>query len=113
MNQPQPDEPTQWEPLKNECTVYRAVLYGDGIDKPSGKVIRGAFLRRGPDKNGKPRDTLGLSVLPFLEEKITEVEIVGRIRERISCKAIGSLQVGGIRGIEEDDPRFGKAARCQ
>lgn len=100
MNEAQDERLSHWGPLPCSCIVYRAVLNNPFRDRVSGKILRGAFLRRKPKKDGTPRDVKGLSVGLYQEEGITRNQIVERIRSTVSCFAIGSLHVGRIRDVE-------------
>lgn len=103
MTPPENPAAETWESLPCSCIVYRAILIRPWREKTSGKLVRGAFLRRGPLADGTPRDKDGLSVSLFLHEQITSTEIVERVKGSFKkCFGVGSLHVGKIRNIDSN-----------
>jgi hypothetical protein len=88
------DTVAAWDELPCGCIVYRAVLNAQGREKVSGKILRGAFLRRPPRADGTLRDTKGLSV--YLKEKRSVEDVRSAYNP---CYAVGSLHVGRVRDV--------------
>lgn len=82
--------------LAPECPIIRVLLYPNCIEKESGKVARGSFIRRAPHpETGQPRDSAGLSVC--LEERIS---VSKAVLDWPNCRGIVRLSAGGVREIE-------------
>jgi hypothetical protein len=95
----------EWGELPGDCLVYRAVLNRPFREKVSGKILRGAFLRRAPKPDGTPRDVKGLSVSVYNDEDLTENQIIEIITGSYTCHAIGKLMVKPVRDIDTE-PRL-------
>ena len=78
--------------LKDDHEVLRVGINGPSVDKVSGQILRGAFLRREPDETGKKRDTHGLSV--NLKEKRS---VAQTLADWPKCHMIALLTVGSVR----------------
>jgi hypothetical protein len=102
MPSPEPDANAEWNDLPGDCVIYRSVLNKPGRDKVTGKILRQAFLRRKPKEDGTPRDVDGLSVALFLEDDITQEQIIDRVRNDFCCYAIAKLHVQPVRDIETE-----------
>ena len=85
-------------PLQDKSEILRVGTNAPSIDKVSGQVLRGAFLRREPDETGKKRDTQGLSV--NLREKRTEQQTLD---DWPKCHMIAVLAVGSVRAAPKLD----------
>ena len=83
--------------LKDDDELLRVGTSSPSVDKVSGQILRGAFLRREPDETGKKRDTHGLSVI--LREKRTEQQTFAAWQ---NCHMIAVLSVGSVRAISSD-----------
>ena len=80
-------------PLKDEAEILRVGTNAPSIDKVSGQILRGAFLRREPNLDtGAKRDTHGLSV--NLREKRNEKQT---LTDWPDCRMIAVLSVGSVR----------------
>lgn len=77
--------------LKAEEELLRVGTNSPSVDKSSGQILRGAFLRREPDEAGKKRDTHGLSV--NLREKRTEQQT---LNDWPRCHLIAVLTVRSV-----------------
>ncbi len=84
-------------PLENDTEVLRVGTNAPSIDKETGRILSGAFLRREPDKTGKKRDTHGLSVnlRGIRNEKQT-------LEAWKDCRMIAVLSVGSVRAASSD-----------
>lgn len=91
-----------WGTLPCGCIAYRAVTESKLVDKRTGRVSAGAFIRRKPTPEGKPRDVKGLSVAIYPEELLSVEEATFRLRNNLNCYAIRSLHVGRVRDIRTD-----------
>jgi hypothetical protein len=83
-------------PLKEEAEVLRVGTNAPSIDKVSGQILRGAFLRREPNEVGKKRDTHGLSV--NLREKRS---VEQTLTDWPGCHLIAVLTVGSVRAAAQ------------
>jgi hypothetical protein len=82
--------------LKDDCELLRVGTNAPSIDKVSGQILRGAFLRREPHPvTGEKRDVQGLSV--NLREKRPVTQTVADWK---NCHMIAALTVHAVRGIE-------------
>lgn len=100
MREPKGSNDPEWAALENDCLLYRAVLKPSHIDKQTGTLTKGAFLRRGPKENGTLRDTQGLSVM------LAEYCTVDNIRARFDVNGIGELSVGEVRDAAPTDETY-------
>lgn len=85
--------PLDRPPLKNDAEVLRVGTNAPSVDKVSGRILSGAFLRREPHPDtGVKRDTHGLSV--NLRENRPEKRT---LEEWPNCRMIAILSVGSVR----------------
>lgn len=82
-------------PLKDETEILRVGTNAPSIDKVSGQILRGAFLRKEPHPDtGEKRDTHGLSV--NLKEKRNEKQTLEAWK---NCHMIAVLSVRSVRAV--------------
>ena len=87
------DLPPIRTPLTKDSEVLRVGTNSPSVDKRSGQILRGAFLRREPHpETGEKRDTQGLSV--NLRKKRTEKQT---LTDWPKCHLIAVLPVGSVR----------------
>ena len=86
-------------PLADDCSLYRAVLSAGWVK--NGKLKPRVFMRRAPDKEGKPRDVDGLSVALAnnRDENKTCTEEAAQFND---CPAVCRIFVGDVRGFGLD-----------
>lgn len=103
MTEIQTKQSQQWDVLSCSCIIHRAASNSPHRDKVTGKILRLAFLRRGPKDDGTLRDTAGLSVNLFPEETLLPEQIVEKIKSSMNrCYAVASLHTGLVRDIDSD-----------
>lgn len=97
MSEQPSDNTSGWDILNNDCALYRAVLSPSHLNRQIGRFKKQAFMRRGPNNEGIPRDIKGLSV------KLAEHCTTEDIRGCLDVTGIGKLHVKHARNIETDD----------
>ncbi len=82
-------------PLPDDCEVLRVGTNALSIDKSSGQILRGAFLRREPHlETGQKRDTSGLSVNLREKRSVRQTQA-----DWPSCRMIAVLTVASVRAV--------------
>ena len=86
-----PDRP----PLEDAQEILRVGTNAPAVDKVSGQILRGAFLRREPHpETGAKRDTHGLSVNRRDRRSVRQTQA-----DWPNCHAIALLTVGAVRAV--------------
>jgi hypothetical protein len=99
MSEENPPSQSAYPALPCSTIVYRAALNSPSRDKVTGRILSGAFVRRGPKPDGTPRDVDGLSLSIIPDSSLSKDEIISQIRSQFACYAIASLHTGRVRDI--------------
>lgn len=84
--------------LEDREEVLRVGTNAPSVDKVSGQILRGAFLRREPHpETGEKRDTQGLSVNLRVKRSVKQTQADWQ-----NCHMIATLTVRSIRAVETD-----------
>lgn len=85
--------PQNRPPLKDDDELLRVGTNSPSVDKVSGQILRGAFLRREPHpETGKKRDRDGLSVNLRQKRSVEQT-----LTDWPECYLIAVLTVGSVR----------------
>ncbi len=88
--------PQNRPPLKDESEVLRVGTNAPSIDKVSGQILRGAFLRREPNPDtGAKRDVHGLSVNLREKRSVEQTQA-----DWPNCHMIAVLAIRSVREID-------------
>jgi len=83
-------------PLIDECEILRVGTSAPSIDKVSGQILRGAFLRRQPHPDtGEKRDVHGLSVNLREKRSVKQTQADWK-----NCYMIAALTIRSVRAID-------------
>lgn len=88
--------PQNRPPLEDESELLRVGTNGPSIDRASGQILRGAFLRREPHpETGAKRDVAGLFVNLRERRSVEQTQA-----DWPDCHMIAALAIRSVRDIE-------------